>query len=69
MAAPRTGTSVLDAGELSASSPDRFTFGERTRGNCQLGGCIGGKTGVDAMAKGKILAPLGNKIAVPQPVT
>jgi hypothetical protein len=46
-----------DGGERSASLPDCFTPGERAPGTHWIGGCMGPRAGMDAIAKRKIPNP------------
>jgi hypothetical protein len=56
--------SAPDGGEWSASRPVRFTPGTHL-----IGGWVGPRAGLDAVAKIKqILAPDGNRTLVVQPV-
>jgi hypothetical protein len=48
-------TSVVDGGEWSASRPGRFTSRERAHGTDLMGGWVGPRDGLDAVAKKKSL--------------
>jgi hypothetical protein len=63
--------SALDGGEWSASSPGRFTPGERTPGNLWVGGWLGPRGGLHVVPKRKILiiAPEGKGTPVVQLVS
>jgi hypothetical protein len=50
-------TSALDADEWSASLTGRFTSRERAPGNHWIGGWVGPRAGLDAVAKRKIPIP------------
>jgi hypothetical protein len=52
--APPFMTSALHGGEWSASSPSRFTPGERAPGTHWIGGWVGPRVGLDAMEKKKV---------------
>jgi len=54
-------TSAPDGGEWSPSNPGRFTYGY----HC-IGGWIGHRADLDAMAKRKTSAPAGDRTAVVQ---
>jgi hypothetical protein len=47
--APSFVTSALDANELSASRPSRFTLGEGTPGTYYMGGWVGPRAGLNAV--------------------
>jgi hypothetical protein len=49
-------TSALVGRVRSASSPGRFTLGERAPGNHCKGGWVGHRAGLDAVGKRKILS-------------
>jgi hypothetical protein len=52
------GTTVLDRGELSDSSPDRFTPGKDPHpGNNLIGDWVGPRAGPDAVEQRKISCP------------
>jgi hypothetical protein len=51
-------TSALDADELSASRPGRFTPKERASGTHRIGGWVGSRTVLDAVVKRKTPGPL-----------
>jgi len=55
-------TSGLEGGEWSTSRPGRFTPGEKSPGTHRIGGWVGTRAGLDAVAKRKnpIIAPAGN---------
>jgi hypothetical protein len=61
---------IFSGAESSASRPGRFTPGERAPDIQWRGGWVGLRTGVDAVAKRKnpIIAPVGNRTPVVQPV-
>jgi hypothetical protein len=61
-------TSALDGGELSASRPGRFTFGERASGTNWIGGWVGLRAGPDAVSREKFLAPAENRTPAVQSV-
>jgi hypothetical protein len=52
-------TSTLDGGEWSASRPGRFTPRERAPGTHWIGGWVGPRAVLDAVAKRKIPSPPG----------
>jgi hypothetical protein len=52
-------TSVLIAGEWSASRPGRFTLGDRAHGTHCIGGWAGPRAGLDDMKEWKFLPPPG----------
>jgi hypothetical protein len=56
-------TLVLDGGNWSASSPGRFTPGERAAGTHRKGGWVGPRARLDAVANRKdpFSAPAGNR--------
>jgi len=47
--------SALDEGKWSASRPSRFTPEERIRSTHWIGGCVGPRTGLDAVTRRKTL--------------
>jgi hypothetical protein len=55
-------TSAVDGGEWSAPRPGRFTLKERAAGTHRIGGWVGTKAGLDAVARRKnsIIAAAGN---------
>jgi hypothetical protein len=55
-------TSALVGGEWSASSPDRFTLGERAPNTHWMGDWSGPRAGMDDMEKWKLLPPLGHQL-------
>jgi hypothetical protein len=61
-------TSALDGGQWSASRPGRFTPEEWAPGTHWIGGWVGPRTGLDAVAKRKnpIIGPTGNWTPVVQ---
>jgi hypothetical protein len=63
-------TSALDGGERLASRPGRFTHRERTPCTHCIGGWMGPRAGLDAVAKRKnhIINPGENPTPVIQPV-
>jgi hypothetical protein len=61
-------TSALAEGEWSASRPGRFTVGERAPGTHWIGGWVGPRASVKAVAKKKNPCPAGNRTPVVQPV-
>jgi hypothetical protein len=64
-------TSALDRYECSALRSDRFTLGERVPCTHWIGGWVGPRAGLDAVAKRKkhsIIIPVGNWTQVGQPV-
>jgi hypothetical protein len=63
-------TSALDGGEWSTSRSGCFTPGERALGTRLIGGWVGPRAILDAVAKRKdpIFAPAGNWTPVVQPV-
>jgi hypothetical protein len=50
-------TSTFDGGEWSTSRPGSFTPRERDPGTHWIGGCVGPRTGLDAVVKKKFPAP------------
>jgi len=50
-------TNPLDGGQWSASQNGRFIPWEREPGIRLIGGCVGPKASLDAVAKGKIPCP------------
>jgi len=55
-------TSALYGGEWSASRPGRFTPRERAPFTCWIGGWVGPRAGLDAVARKKFPAPARNRI-------
>jgi hypothetical protein len=53
-------TSALGGGKWSASLPGRFTPRETAPGTHSIGGKLGPRAGLDAVAKGKIPSPCRN---------
>jgi hypothetical protein len=60
--------SALDAGELLASRPGRYTSGERPPSTHWIGGCLGPTASLDAVEKRKVPASAGNGTPTVQPV-
>jgi hypothetical protein len=58
--------SALDGGEWSASRLGRFTPRERAPGTRWIGGWVGPRAVLDAVAKRKIPAPAGNRTLEPR---
>jgi hypothetical protein len=52
-------TSALSGGEWSASSPGRFTTGERAAGTHWIEGCVRPKAGLEDLEKRKFLTLQG----------
>jgi hypothetical protein len=63
--AARILTSALDGGELLASRSDRFTPRERAPGAHWIGGWVGPRAVLDAVAKRKFPAPPGIELQNP----
>jgi hypothetical protein len=63
-------TSALDGGEWSASRPGRYTSRERAPGTHWIGGWVGPRAGLDAVAKRRIPSPRreSNSDPIVQPV-
>jgi hypothetical protein len=63
-------TVALDEGELPVSFPELFTPGVRAHGTHWIGGCVGLRASLDAVAKKKspITIPAGNWVTVVHPV-
>jgi hypothetical protein len=55
-------TSALIGSEWSAPRLGRFTSGEKTSGTHSIGGCVGPRTGLDAVEKRKFLTLPGLEI-------
>jgi hypothetical protein len=62
-------TSALDGGKLSDLRPGYFTPGLTTLGPHWIGDWVGPTAGLDAVAKKKIPASVGNWTPAVQPVT
>jgi hypothetical protein len=64
-------TSAVGGGEWLASRSCSFTPGERVSDTRWIGGCVGPRVGLDAVAKIKIpfIVSSGNGTPVVQPVT
>jgi hypothetical protein len=60
-------TSELDGGEWSASRPGRFTPRERAPGTHWIGGWVGPRADLDAVAMKKISIPASNRTLEPRP--
>ena len=58
-------TSTLGKGDFSGSCPEHFGHGE-TNTSVHLIGCVGPRTGLDAVEKRKTCGPAGNETFVPQ---
>jgi len=61
-------TSALHVGEWSSSRRGRFTPEEIGHVTCWIGDFLGLRSGLDALAKRKLLARAGNPRAVFRPV-